>query len=218
MLHNKPSPKGSRQKPRRSSNYPAAKLQRQFKNVQSPPIRNLTHETSTHSLPATRLVCFIDYAMLLDPLTALSVAGTVVQFVDYATRLVSKGQQIYRSVDGALLENLELQTVTEDLFKLSNRLNTSVHQGVSSKQLSLDEQALESLAIACRDIAQELLEHLERLKVKGETRKLKSFYKALKSVWNKADLDDLVERLSRYREELEVHLLVSIKFVTCLTL
>jgi len=72
---------------------------------------------------------------------------------------------------------------------------------------------LQSLAEACSDIGNELLEKLEQLKVRGGKRKWKSLYKALKGVWNKSELDALLERLSRYREELELHLLVNIKYV-----
>jgi hypothetical protein len=41
----------------------------------------------------------------MDPLTALSVAACVVQFVDYGTKLLSKGRELYKSADGALWEN-----------------------------------------------------------------------------------------------------------------
>jgi hypothetical protein len=101
--------------------------------------------------------------MLLDPLTALSVAGTVVQFVDYTGKILEKGAEVYRSLDGALVENLEIQSIVEDLLYLNDKLVASAHDpgnGLrasknSNKQLSLDEQALESLARACSDIARE---------------------------------------------------------------
>jgi hypothetical protein len=109
----------------------------------------------------------------------------------------------------------------KDLVHLNGRLIKSLSHDEngptacknSNTGLSLDEQALQSLAEACSGIASELLEKLEQLKVRGPKRKWKSLYKALKGVWNRTELDALLERLSRYREELELHLLVNIKYV-----
>lgn len=159
--------------------------------------------------------------MLLDPLTALSLAGNVVQFVDFASKILAKGAEIHRSLDGSLRENVEVESIARDFMKLNYRLIESLPHDddgptacrSSNKELSIDEQALQSLAQACSNIANELLEKLEKLKLRGDKKRWKSLYKALKSVWNKSELDDLLERLSRYREELELHLLVNIKSV-----
>jgi hypothetical protein len=62
-----------------------------------------------------------------------------------------------------------------------------------------------------------LLERLDQLKAKGERKKWKSLYKALKSVGSKAEIEDLLERLGRYRDELELHLLINIKFAILLS-
>lgn len=43
--------------------------------------------------------------MVLDHLSAISLASSIVQFVDFITRLGSKGHEIYLSVEGASVEN-----------------------------------------------------------------------------------------------------------------
>jgi hypothetical protein len=43
----------------------------------------------------------------MDPLTALSVAAAVVQFVDYGTKVLSKAHGAYKAADGSFLENRE---------------------------------------------------------------------------------------------------------------
>lgn len=149
--------------------------------------------------------------MLLDPLSALSLAGTVVQFVDFTIKILEKGRQTYKSADGSTAEHEDLNAITNDLIRLNERLKSSMHSDREVKQLSLDEQALEGVASDCSSIAQELLDHLQQLKVQGKKTKLKSLRQALKNVWNKGELEELDDRLARYREELEVHLLVSIK-------
>jgi hypothetical protein len=52
---------------------------------------------------------------MLDPLNALSLASAVVQFVDFSSRLISTGYDIYRSNEGAAAENLEIEAATSIL-------------------------------------------------------------------------------------------------------
>jgi hypothetical protein len=60
--------------------------------------------------------------MVLDPLTALSLAGNILQFIDFAAKVVSKCRGIHKSPDGVLPEDQELELVASDLARLSKRL------------------------------------------------------------------------------------------------
>ena len=76
---------------------------------------------------------------MLDPVTALSVAGTVVQFVDFSARLISKGQVIQRK--GSTVQNDELESVTNDLLDITQTLQVSLSRDPSlACSLSKDEQ------------------------------------------------------------------------------
>jgi hypothetical protein len=145
-------------------------------------------------------------------LEALSLAATVVQFVDFASKLVSKGYHVYRSTDGALPHNLEIEAVAKDLSRLTVRLQSRGSLGNPSA-LTADERALEELAEKCNEIATTLLGRLDKLKVKREERHRgwKSIRQALKSVWDKKELDDLAERLSSYRDQLQFSILLPMK-------
>jgi hypothetical protein len=79
--------------------------------------------------------------------------------------------------------------------------------------LTEDERALEELAEKCNEIATTLLGRLDKLKVKKEERHRgwKSVRQALKSVWNKRELDDLARELSSYRDQLQFSILLSMK-------
>jgi len=48
---------------------------------------------------------------MLDPMSALSLAGNIVQFLDFSIYLVGKAHEIHKSVDGALSENLDAEVV-----------------------------------------------------------------------------------------------------------
>jgi hypothetical protein len=61
---------------------------------------------------------------MLDPLTALSVAGNIVQFIDFSTKLIAKGHELYNSVDGATVGNAELEVIARDLQDLNGRLQS----------------------------------------------------------------------------------------------
>ena len=61
----------------------------------------------------------------MDPLSALSVAAAVVQFVDYSSRMVSKSREIYKSADGALAENIDLEVASKCLQRLTEPLRGS---------------------------------------------------------------------------------------------
>lgn len=59
---------------------------------------------------------------MLDPLTALSVAGTIVQFVDFGTKPLSQANELYKSSVGTLKSNYELELVMTDLRGLVIKL------------------------------------------------------------------------------------------------
>lgn len=67
--------------------------------------------------------------MVVPPLDALTIAAAVVQFVDFSSRIISKGNEYHKSADGALVENKELEVVAASIQELSVRL----HQSLSSK-------------------------------------------------------------------------------------
>jgi hypothetical protein len=109
--------------------------------------------------------------------------------------------------------NDELGIVINDLLRLTEQLKESSHLEKEIRTLSMDEQALEAIASNCSSIGQELLGALDLLKVQGQKRKWKSFYQAFKALWKQGELDAIMTRLSSFREELELHLLISIKSV-----
>lgn len=61
-------------------------------------------------------------------------------------------------------------------------------------------------------MAQDLIDALDRLKIQGAKTKFMSFQQAVKITWKKDMLEGFVQRLSVYREELEIHLLVDLRF------
>lgn len=151
--------------------------------------------------------------MALDPLTALSLAATVVQFVDFSCKLLSKGHEIYASADGASVGNREVELIAKDLRNLNARLNGSVAtRRATNPNLTNSEKALVDLSLNCSAVADELLVVLDQLKVQGNSnRRWKSFRQALQSLLKKGKVDEINLRLQAIRQELTFHVLVSLR-------
>jgi hypothetical protein len=150
--------------------------------------------------------------MPLDPLSALSVAASAVQFIDFASKIVSKAKNIHGSAEGALRENTETETVTIRLQEMADQLE---NLDLSSTTHGLDdnERRLGEICSECSQITKQLVKRLGGLKVPREThnRKWKSFRQALKSVWSKREIDDMATKLDGLRSELDTHILVSLR-------
>jgi hypothetical protein len=148
----------------------------------------------------------------MDPLTALGLASNIIQVVDFSTKLVSKGYNIYKSADGSLAENVDAEAITRNLTMLTTKLRHSFKIGQEGNgNLSDDDQSLTRLCEKCTQIADELLHKLDQAKVTGRHRKWKSARQALKSVTSKSDLEQFAITLQLYRSEITLHITISLR-------
>lgn len=152
--------------------------------------------------------------MPMDPFSALSLAATVVQFVDFSTKVISKGNALWKSYDGSLSENSELECVTLRFQNLTKNLRAQARQTGPTHNANGD-QSLENICESCIDIAEELCSRLNQLKVSPShpQRRWKSIRQALKSVWSKEKLQELEGRLARFKDDLNLHIIVALKYV-----
>lgn len=58
----------------------------------------------------------------MDPVNALQVASAVIGIVDFGTRLLSDGYDIYQSASGCKECDVELSTLSGDLARLGQAL------------------------------------------------------------------------------------------------
>jgi len=77
------------------------------------------------------------------------------------------------------------------------------------------EKPIGDVLSGCIAVAEELLRALDGLKVKGERyRTWKAISKAIRAVFSKGEIKSMQERLTLYQAELEVHLLVDLRYFT----
>jgi hypothetical protein len=140
----------------------------------------------------------------MEPLVAIGLVGNIVQFVDFSSKLVSKTVEGYRSADGAFVDNANLETATNGLVALIESINSNA----TPRSV---KPALISLCSSCNDVAKELLGALAKLKVQAGKSKWKSLRKALRSVWSKGEILGIERRLSSFRDEINLHIVVELR-------
>jgi hypothetical protein len=153
----------------------------------------------------------------MDPLTALSVAGTIVQFVDFGTKLLSQATELYKSPVGTLRSNNELELVTTDLRGLITKLRQSYSSKNDAESSSSEDvqqrRSFEKLCDEAATLAEELIVRLNKLKVKdGRQRIWRSLKEAVETAWSKNEVADMKRRLLSFREALETRVLFSIRY------
>jgi hypothetical protein len=144
----------------------------------------------------------------METLAVIGLVGNIVQFVDYSGKLISKSTELYRSSEGALAENIDTETATNHLVLLNSKLQNAA--------ATTGDSTLESLCKSCGTAADQLLAALDKVKVKGKQDKWKSIRKALQSVWSKKEIEELERRLARLQEELNLHVVVGLRYIRML--
>jgi hypothetical protein len=152
----------------------------------------------------------------MDPLSALSLSGTIVQFVDFSGKLLKDGRELYRSSTGSLAVNDELELIVADTQALIAKLQGSIFESRTSAELNFQnvEEFASSFAKICDEatkIAIELATRLHNLKVREGSRVWSSVYRAVKAAWSAEELASLAKRLSSLREAMETRILVSLR-------
>ncbi|MCJ1449846.1 hypothetical protein MMC28_000174 [Mycoblastus sanguinarius] len=122
---------------------------------------------------------------MLDPLSAISLAGTIVQFIDFSAENISKGCEIRQ--DGSTVDFGELKIIAVDLSKLSENIE-QLNALAETPPLDPNSDPL------ARKIS-----------------RWKSLRRALKVAWGKDKIDSLSRRLQSFRDELTLRVLVSFR-------
>ena len=149
--------------------------------------------------------------MVLDPLSALSLAGCIVQFIEFSTKLISTSHLLHTSTTGALVEHLELEAITNHLVELNGKIRSSRPADDPDQPLSKDEGKIKDLCENCDAVASQLLATLNKLKVQGHNNKWTSFNQALRTVWSSEKINTLRKRLLGYRAQLDTMMLMSLR-------
>lgn len=138
----------------------------------------------------------------MDPLTALGLAAGVVQFVSFASHLITKTKEIHASSSGQTDETVTLETTYTRLHELSEKLETCSRPDPMLEIVEGDTDyvqnvlAIKDLSHSCEADCQKLLKVVEKLKPNGDShRRWQTFRAALRTVCKGSEIAELEQRL-----------------------
>ncbi|KAH7354678.1 hypothetical protein BKA65DRAFT_592827 [Rhexocercosporidium sp. MPI-PUGE-AT-0058] len=150
---------------------------------------------------------------MLDPLTALGVASNVLSVIDFSGKIISGAVSIYGSADGASKDYADVESVAIDLSELSGKLSHDIrtltlNTGAAAVHLSgsapsVHQEALCKLALRCKQLADDLIQALQKLKVKSDKHKMfKSGLASIKILLKSEDVARYERTLDDLRSEM----------------
>ncbi|KAK6531987.1 hypothetical protein TWF694_003150 [Orbilia ellipsospora] len=142
----------------------------------------------------------------MDPLTALGTCSSILQIIDFSCKILSKGNQLRKSVSGTLTEHLQIETINDHLIGLVAPLKQQSNTITGPQAQKLNELTRLSL-----QMADELSVVLNDLKALGPRTRWKTLRAAVKSVWKKEKVEEMLKRLVAIRDELEFGILLALR-------
>jgi tetratricopeptide (TPR) repeat protein len=139
----------------------------------------------------------------MEALAVVSLVGNIIQFLDFATELVSKSAQIHQSTTGAAASTADTETAAQHLLLLI--ANVKPTSGVAQ------DDGFADLCVSCQHVAEELLSALTKVKAKNTSSKWESVRKALRTIWSSDEIAELERRLNGLRAELNLHVAVDVR-------
>ncbi|KAI1775489.1 hypothetical protein F4818DRAFT_51040 [Hypoxylon cercidicola] len=148
----------------------------------------------------------------MDPLSAVALAGTIVQFVTFTCSLLSKSSEIHHSATGNSDEVTSLQTIYRHLQSFSAKFSSPesvfIHRATSGGNSDNGTiLALKDIFQSSKEDCDRILKVIEKLKVKdGPGHRWRSFRAALELIWKRNEIEDLDKRLQRAQSALTLHI------------
>jgi hypothetical protein len=140
----------------------------------------------------------------MDPWSALAAASSILQVLDFGSRLLSTTLETYRSPSGRTSEHAQIHEVAKDLGSLSIRAQQNAATLPAPSPGSVDESFLR-LCRECEDITMDLRRCLDEVKRKGVTTwdlAKSSLRAAFVEVWGSEKVTALSNRLKETREQM----------------
>ena len=133
----------------------------------------------------------------MDPVSAFSLAGTILQFLDSGARFVMLAHDLYQDGPGDDDRHVHMLKVAHDLQSLLPALQST--EGSSSKEFSLTQ-----LATDCNKTATRLIEILQKADEGQNTRKRDAVRNAFRLICKKSEVNSLTDQLSSLSRSIEL--------------
>ena len=140
----------------------------------------------------------------MDPVSAFSLAGTILQFIDSGSKFIGLAWKLYRTENGGSKTLSELTKLTKNLDQVLD------HLASSSSNPQGQHSGISELADDCQAVGNHLLDLLQKLLV-NKPRKRDALKAAFQMLWNEDEIRSLQLRLDGFRAQFNLHLLVSLR-------
>lgn len=137
----------------------------------------------------------------MDPITAIGVVSGILTFLTVGVKVVKIGQGVCNSIRGREQENTSRETIITEMKDFMNRIPEA-----GDPQLLHEDESLRRLIEECREIAQELLCTLSKMKPKDGKSTYANLRAAIGQVVSQPEMESLERRLDYCRGQLELHL------------
>ncbi|KAK5624423.1 hypothetical protein RRF57_000139 [Xylaria bambusicola] len=155
----------------------------------------------------------------MDPLTILSVAAAVAQFLDFTSGIIVNTKEAYESSVGQIQNDIDLSKIAHDFSSLTHNLSSKMpklmqEDNSDNTALKVEKDAIDILLRLCREskaINKEIQAVLTKLRVQGTTKirlAAESFVVALRRVWSTDKIQQLEHRLDENRKQITMAMLV----------
>jgi hypothetical protein len=134
----------------------------------------------------------------MDPITAVGFAASILQFIDFSWGVITGTYEVYKSATGTTLENAHINTVVNDLERVTDGLISDV-EGKTKH-----EKELCKLADKCHNLSQDLSKILKKLQISEENSKWKSLKVKIASMRKEKEIASIENRLDKYRSQILV--------------
>ena len=142
----------------------------------------------------------------MDPFTAISLAGNILQFIDFSYKIISGVNNVRSSATGMTPGNERLSVLVEDLNIVTQNLATDVPAKTEN------ERQLSSLAANCHELSKELYQILRRLKVGNQNSKWESLIVKWHSMRKEKEIDAIERRLHGFQTQILIRLQAMFRF------
>ena len=146
---------------------------------------------------------------MLDPVSAIGLASSIIQIVEFGCKLVSQTQEIYYSASGATKNNVTSVEITTDIRSL---LKDLTRKDQDFQRLDPDDIALGKLVDSCEHEANALMHLLKQLEVHDATQ-WQSFRQAIKNAREKGKVKEIERRLLKLQKQIDFRLHVMMTYV-----
>lgn len=141
----------------------------------------------------------------MEAVAAFSLAGTILTFIDSGSRFVLLAHKLYKSSSDDAFDHQALQEITESL-------TVALSQLLDKGNMEPKDNSLAHLAKECHKTASDLLAILQKVSAKGSARKRDALQSAFRIVCKGDEIESLRNRLSEFRGQLNMHLLLSVRW------